>query len=133
MALLFGHEDGKEQVAGDPGVGGAPARNRQRPDRVGRPDPETLGGIRYEAWREGFSRRKLSVLTPTAAMSAVVVTLMGRCCGYLLHLGLRVKTLDLLGLDDGGALRCNPFEGVVVELWSPSVSPSVSGGKLWFS
>jgi hypothetical protein len=44
-----------------------------------------------------------------------------------------VKTLDLLGLDDGGALRRNPVEGVVVELWSPSVSSSVSGGKLWSS
>jgi hypothetical protein len=76
MALLFGHADGEERVAGDPGVGGAPARHRQRPDRVGRPDSETLGGIRYEAWREGFSGRKLSVLTPTAAMSAGVATLL---------------------------------------------------------
>jgi hypothetical protein len=43
-----------------------------------------------------------------------------------------VKTLDLLGLDDGGALHHNPVAGIVVELWSPLVSSSVSGGKLWF-
>jgi hypothetical protein len=35
-------------------------------------------------------------------------------------LGLRVKTQDLCGLDDGGAsLRCYLLGGVVVEPWFP--------------
>jgi hypothetical protein len=117
MALLFDHEDGEERVAGDSGVGGASAMATPRSCR--RPDSDTLGGLRYEAWREGFSGRKLSVLMPTAAMSAGVATLLGLRCGYLLNVGLQVKTLDLLGLNDGCALRRNPFEGVIVDLWFP--------------
>jgi hypothetical protein len=73
-------------------------------------------------WRDCFSGRQLSVSTSMEAMPTSVVTLLGgggHCCGYLLCVVLRVKTFDHLGLDDGGALRRYPLEGVVVEPGTP--------------
>jgi hypothetical protein len=76
----------------------------------------------YRAWHEWFSRRKLSVLTPTAAMPVGVVTPWGIVVRTFPALGLRVKTLDRLGLDDGGTLRRYPLEGIIAALRYLSVS-----------
>jgi hypothetical protein len=55
-------------------------------------------------WFEGFSEQKLCALAPMAAMSAGVVTLLRAfVLGTFSTLAFRVKTLDHLGLDDGGA------------------------------
>jgi hypothetical protein len=43
----------------------------------GGPESGTMGSLRYRAWHEGFFGRKLSIWTPTTAMLASVVTLLG--------------------------------------------------------
>jgi hypothetical protein len=55
---------------------------------------------------EGFSGRKLRVVTPAAAM--------------------------LAGIVDGGVVRRDPLEGVGVELFSYRLCPGVAGGKSRF-
>jgi hypothetical protein len=37
-----------------------------------------------------------------------------------------------IGLVDGGAMRCYPLGGVVVELFSSWPRSDVAGGKFWF-
>jgi hypothetical protein len=72
-------------------------------------DSEIAGGQKSRVCEGFFFGRKLNVLTPTAAMPAVVIVV-----GTLSALGLRVKTLDR-SLYDGGTVRW----GIVVELRLP--------------
>ena len=58
------------------------------------------------------------------------IPLGGAIVGTLAALGLRVKTLDHLGLDNGGAPRCYPIGGVVVESHFPWACSGVFGGML---
>jgi hypothetical protein len=55
---------------------------------------------------------------------------MGVLVGILSLLGLRLKTVDHLGLDDGGVSRRYAHGGVVVEPRYPSVTFDIFGDLL---
>jgi hypothetical protein len=78
----------------------------------------------------------LGASAPTAVMPAGVIALLGASLrSFFPRYGSgRVKTLDLYGLDDGGAECVVTLQGV--SLWSSDYTWScffVFGGKFWFS
>jgi hypothetical protein len=99
---------------------------------LGRLGSGIVGSLRYGVLHEGFSGRNLTYSMSTTAMHVGVSSLMGRRCGHLLLIGIKVKTLDNLGLDCG-ARRCYPLEGIVLELWYPLLSFSCFWGQFLFS
>jgi hypothetical protein len=62
-------------------------------------------------WCKGFSGRKLKDTTLAVVMLAGVITLLGAPLWLPFPLHLWVKTLDRLGLDNGGVFRRYPLGG----------------------
>jgi hypothetical protein len=83
---------------------------------LGRSDSATLGGPTDRHGCEGFLGKKALCFDANDGDAYGCRNLLGGVVvGTFSMLGLRVKTLDHFGLDDGGVLRRYPFGGVVVE------------------
>jgi hypothetical protein len=121
VASLFGHVDGVERTVGDPGVGDALALAAPR-SRFGNLTREQQAA-EFSGVVRGFFRAKAQRLgTNGGDACGCLSPLGGVVVAILSALWLWVKTLDLRGLDGGGAVRRYPLEGVVVEPRFHSVS-----------
>jgi hypothetical protein len=131
-SCFFGHADGVERTVGDPVAGGASALATTRLwFRVltrGQQAVEFSGAVRgfFQAKAQRLGANDGNVCGCRNPLWGVVVVI-------LAVLRLRVKTLDLCGLDGSGDVRRYPLEGVVVEPRSYSVSFCCFQWQVWFS
>ena len=82
-------------------------------------DSEVGGGLRYRIRREFFRAKSQRFGADDGDACGCRDPLEGVVVATPDVLGLRVKTLDLCGLDGGGALRRDLLGGAVVELRFP--------------